>query len=904
MSIPNELKITLNTSIPGFQNIRYKPNMTIPNETSSTVQFDPLVKLKRSVIDSLPKNIQVKEFFNKGLFESLVNAHGLVRAKTLLEATRDGYIENNIRVTLETLFPVNSVIYIANQPYVIVDVLRRKGDWKIDKKVLQVPQINFSRINDPYLLTSLAKEQLSSGQSELESLPKEILFGPTYVPPINPVPIGPNRPTGYTGGPPPAPPGPPGPAPPGPPGPAPPGPPGPAPPGPPKPPLGSTGPLGPPGPPTPPPKPPTYGPKGPKPPLGPTGPLGPPGPPNPSPPSGLSGAPSPNAPYRPLPFPPIEPNRPVPLPLPPIPLPPEDEEEEIQPSTYTIKLNASKSAAPFRNYFLSNNYYYMINYMVNNMEEGIKKLIDKIMIDTTSVAVRESKNLSKDAYNITVKGTKIYSNSGQGDCFFLAVADGINYHNLYADPSDKIYYNNYGKGNMIFTQQILRTIVSNFILNLNANVLNDIIIPSEVMVNYLNDQYSDFKDNMAPMMDEDTKLASLNNLLDNLYSSEDSFLVKKQNITKTNLSYPNFLPFSIIKNKNEIDQYIKSSDYWANYVAIDALVAILGLSVIAIEEGPDNLMRIPYINNMYNWNNYMFLFYKNYHYELISFEYITQKIQKQPTLSIKKKKYTKIIFNKINNLVPPFWLLFLIFGSFYINIVNNNSLKQNFILLPDIFNSLYITFENILILPDNADKIKFINLFEQYFQPSILQGRRRKQPPAITVGPELQQDVEFIKSNKRFAVGGAPINTQRPNNLKQYYNSYNPYNQKNPYNPYNPYNQKYPRLTLNNSVNEEPVSNISYYISIDLELKKGTTLSLSDKVNLKCNQKFNKIRKNLADLTGMRYSIMPIYDNLPSTKEKTTNTSGQKPQLVKQPQNATRKIGGYNTNKKLTRKKI
>ena len=504
MSIPNELKITLNTSIPGFQSIRYKPNMTIPDESSSSsVQFDPLVKLKKSVINSLPKNIQIKEFFNKGLFQSLINAHGLVRAKTLVQATNDGYVDNNIRVTLDTLFPVNSVIYISNQPYVIADVLWRKGDWKIDKKVLQVPQINFSRINDPYLLTTLAKEQLSSGQSELESLPKEILYGPTYVPPTNPAPIGPNRPTGSTGGSPPAPPGPIGP--------------------PPKPPAygpkgipPEKGPKPPPGPPGPPPKPPTYGPKGPKPPLGPAGPPTPPpkppayGPkgitPNPSPPpSGLSGTSPPNAPSKPLPLPPTEPNRPVPLPLPPIPLPEDEEEEEFQPSTYTIKLNASKSAAPFRNYFLSNNYYSMINYMVNNMEEGIKKLIDKIMIDTTSVAVRESKNLSKDAYNITVKGTKIYSNSGQGDCFFLAVADGINYHNRYADPSDKIYYNNYGKGNMIFTQQILRTIVSNFILNLNENILNDIIIPSEVMVNYLNNQYIDFKDNMAPMMDEDEK---------------------------------------------------------------------------------------------------------------------------------------------------------------------------------------------------------------------------------------------------------------------------------------------------------------------------------------------------------------------------------------------------------------
>ena len=29
--IPNELNITINTSVPGFQTIKYKPSMTIPN---------------------------------------------------------------------------------------------------------------------------------------------------------------------------------------------------------------------------------------------------------------------------------------------------------------------------------------------------------------------------------------------------------------------------------------------------------------------------------------------------------------------------------------------------------------------------------------------------------------------------------------------------------------------------------------------------------------------------------------------------------------------------------------------------------------------------------------------------------------------------------------------------------
>ena len=71
-NVPNELKITINTNIPGFQTIRYKPYMTLPDDKNDgSIQFNPLVKLNPSVIKSLPTNIQVSEFFNKGLFQSL-----------------------------------------------------------------------------------------------------------------------------------------------------------------------------------------------------------------------------------------------------------------------------------------------------------------------------------------------------------------------------------------------------------------------------------------------------------------------------------------------------------------------------------------------------------------------------------------------------------------------------------------------------------------------------------------------------------------------------------------------------------------------------------------------------------------------------------------------------------------
>lgn len=155
--------------------------MTLPKDkVDETVQFNPLVKLNSNIIKSLPKEIQIKEFFNKGYFQSLINSHGLTNAKTLLQATNEGFVDNNIQVTLATIFPTNSILYINKQPYVIADVQWTKGDWKIDKKIQQVPAIDSSRINDPYIYNAIVKDEIISGEKELENLPKNIIYGANY----------------------------------------------------------------------------------------------------------------------------------------------------------------------------------------------------------------------------------------------------------------------------------------------------------------------------------------------------------------------------------------------------------------------------------------------------------------------------------------------------------------------------------------------------------------------------------------------------------------------------------------------------------------------------------------------------------------------------------------------------
>ena len=140
--IPKQLDIIILTSIPGYQEINYTPSMTIQYTSDKTVQFNPLYKLNKDILKKFTKENSAKQFVSKALFDSLLRSLRVRPATSLLEATDLGFVDNNINITLEALFPAQSVIYINNQPYVICDVQWNYGDWRIKiepKKVLTGP---------------------------------------------------------------------------------------------------------------------------------------------------------------------------------------------------------------------------------------------------------------------------------------------------------------------------------------------------------------------------------------------------------------------------------------------------------------------------------------------------------------------------------------------------------------------------------------------------------------------------------------------------------------------------------------------------------------------------------------------------------------------------------------------
>jgi hypothetical protein len=923
-TIPNELKITINTSIPGFQSIRYKPSMTLPNEKNDdSIQFNPLVKLKSSVIKSLPESVQKKEFFNKGLFQSLVNSHGLVKNKSLVEATKDGFIDNNIKVTLETLFPSNSVLYINKQPYVITDVQWTKGDWKIDKKIQHVPQLESSRLTDPYLYNTVVKDEIISGENEMRQLPKEIIYGSNYTGPTNVAsgikPVVPStniRSNSFI-----------------------------------TPTMGS--PRG------------QYiksqSPPGVRPmsPTKPTKTIKPTKPIKPLPivtpikptylPSNVSLAyeakereiqkqylnlvqqqkqllqqqqfvsqqllnqenklskekralflqeqqqiakereklklqqellsqelnmlrlkfesqrlkmfrnkeimDSTNKyPYgNPFGRPPLPPANPYGNPFGRPPLPPTgpeilDDEEIIEKPIKKIVLETSQSSTiGLQAYFGNNNYYFMLNSIFQNMSVNEKKKINDIFKQSTGVDAKATKGLSKSAYDYTVNNMRVIKNAGGGDCFFIAVADAINYYNENANSvSDKIVYeNNYGV-KIPFTQLVLREIVADFISLKNEVTFEQLVTILEDNVNIMNTmfkvEYEQFINDNGPVTSN-----IFFDLINNIYHDpeNDSFLVKKPSrMTSETLENP----FRMIK-KNELKTYISSSDYWGNPIAINALCEILSLNIIVIEK-KNNMIRIPYIyDRNKTWNKYLFIYHETSHYELITFDYI---------FNIAQPPVTKTIFRN-NYLIPPFYIIFLIFASSYFKIIEEND-KKNYKLLPGLMKNLFDIYNKIELNSKSSknkklkqENSKFLKLFNDYFL----------KPPMLK--RETSFETLSSKSNHNPFEGGAvsPYQYNRVNNR--------PYQTQTQILPRSPYLYSLIKKPPQTQV-ETSQSNISYYISIDMYLKKGSELSDKDISSLNCVHRLNSIRKNYADLRGLKYSPIPDYNMLPSSYTKTSKS--------------------------------
>lgn len=104
------------------------------------------------------------QFFEANEFDTMIQRilsdfRYLQKPRTLAEATEAGIVDNNIQVTLNTLFRRNNVLYIAGAPYTIVSTRWTKGDWRIASKSMEKLMSQFPYLS-PNELTEQTKKEV------------------------------------------------------------------------------------------------------------------------------------------------------------------------------------------------------------------------------------------------------------------------------------------------------------------------------------------------------------------------------------------------------------------------------------------------------------------------------------------------------------------------------------------------------------------------------------------------------------------------------------------------------------------------------------------------------------------------------------------------------------------------
>jgi hypothetical protein len=258
-------------------------------------------------------------------------------------------------------------------------------------------------------------------------------------------------------------------------------------------------------------------------------------------------------------------------------------------------------------------------------------------------------------------------------------------------------------------------------------------------------------------------------------------------------------PFKVMTNKQEMIYYLLGNS-WADERTIPIIQKELGLTIIPIQQNGIKF-RIPWAyikkNNskplLNNWDKYMFVYLSENHYEEITFD-----------LYLKGTKKNIAIFDKNDSfIIPPFYIIYLLFGSFYFPL--DETERMNVLILDNYLKTINNSFDRIT-KKINAKNQIFIKNFLYYF-PSKKANN-------------LFQKINLEFKNQKVIKGGAHF-----------------------------------------TYNLEAKSNISYYIIITLDLYPGKTIPNNVKPKIACKQCLEKLKKSWADLLGKRYSIQPVYYN-------------------------------------------
>ena len=276
----------------------------------------------------------------------------------------------------------------------------------------------------------------------------------------------------------------------------------------------------------------------------------------------------------------------------------------------------------------------------------------------------------------------------------------------------------------------------------------------------------------------------------------------------------------------KIRKYIESSYYWADNSTIEIIIKELKVNVVVLEyDKKKQIMKIPFPNlkNMEDFNKYVFFYYENNHYELITFSF----------MSASGNTLKKAIFDNDNTvIIPPIYIIFLLFAVYYIQM---NEKDQQEITL---FSS-------------------FFNIFQESFQKIY------------------NKEAEKEKKKTNFMKKFHTMNPSKERKFLTYFNEYFNLNKNSIVNIKYPFLLELQTASIWKGGAEKEESMLSYYITIELLLHEGETITDKEMSKIKCGQKWDEVRKAYAKFTRKKYVIKPTYnysnENTPTNKTNSNN---------------------------------
>jgi hypothetical protein len=507
-------------------------------------------------------------------------------------------------------------------------------------------------------------------------------------------------------------------------------------------------------------------------------------------------------------------------------------------------------------------FYYLLNTLFINSDPYLKRTLRNVLRNSTSVNVKDTGiNLSQAAYNESLDNLVIIKNSGGGNCFFIAVAQAINYYN-YQNQDTRIIYKRYGVGTNEYTQETIREIIYDYYTNPEPNIqhsLDEFFENAPVHVENLNDIFRrDITALQQHFTDQEQEERVYRETLIDTYKGNQNFLTTSD-FLNPNIPIPQrsnplyFEPYKVLE-RADLRKYMLSDNYWGGGEAITALCSkhTLKLQVIPLNVQPN--CRIINTSNPFDlfendWTRYLFLYENSSHFELMSFNYLAD-----PSAGGKKIKLKKTIFVRDDNKsigIPPIYILFTIYGMLYSNLIedNFNFQKQNFPYNKPLMDAFENTIKQIKSKFSQEDYAKFYTSFMKYFPNSRI-------PKPTDRGGSKLNDIDVQEGGYT-----TPYN-YNPNRYPSYPNRYPSYPNRYP---------QYSQYTKN-AIKVPDTSQLAYYITIDLQLQPGTSISPEEKKNLNCNHKWNAVRKSYSQLLGKQYNPKPDYSLLAPPKNNNSNS--------------------------------